>query len=144
MATDLQGDPQTPILPPGKFEFLLFWVLQFLLLEFRICYFWSFEVFTCGRSSYSLTLSRATLSDSSSPAILVWKNHYFHRRNHYNLLFAKWSSQIQILRPDCPSKAINHLHGIRDREGNHASAEGVPENRCEDLWIFQCGFSCLR
>ena len=143
MATDLQGDSQTPILPPGKVEFSLF--------EFYSFYFWSFEFVTFGVSKFLPAAGPRILSPFQEQHCQIqalqpsWfqKINIFIKQSHYNLSFTKWLSQVRILRPDCPSKAINHLHGIRDREGNHASAEGVPENGCEDLWIFLWIFEYL-
>ena len=66
---------------------------------------------TCGRSSYSRTLSRATLSDSSSPAILMT----------ILMILIYFQSNIWF-QPDCPTKPIDHLHRIGDRESNYPRA----------------------
>ena len=47
------------------------------------------------------------------------------------------------LRPDCPAEPINHLHRIRDGEGNDPSAESVPVY-LDDIWIYSKQYEFMR
>ena len=98
MASSQPRAPQTPNLPPEPNISVWFCLLAFCCG-------------TCGRSSYSRTLSRATLSDSSSPAILMT----------ILMILIYFQPNIRF-QPDCPTKPVDHLHCIGDRESDYPRA----------------------